>query len=120
MNEVSFPSMSRYVIFESFLKPLAQSILREASKQIPKLTDYDADFDSKDPRQAAIQKFDAESAHIAESSLVDEARSLITDSLDMQWDQMKQVNEAMGDQTQETRTETKEILGAIKKVPVGG
>merc|ERR1719277_2619539 len=102
--------MSRYIIFESFLKPLATGLMKEAMDRIPNLTDYDPEFDFKDPRPAALLRYDSESEHISEKSLVLEARTLISDTLDSSWDRMKQINEAMGDQTKETRTETKEIL----------
>jgi len=120
MNEVSLPSMSRYVIFEGFLKPLANKIVKEGAKHIPTIDDYFPDFDSKDPRQACLLEYDKEAAHISEAALVQEARDHLNTTLTLEWDKMKLINEAMGEQTKETRTETKEILGAQKKVPVGG
>jgi len=120
MNEVSFPSMSRYVIFEGFLKPLAERLSKEAEEKLPELTDYDPELEKKDPRPAAVESFSAQVAHISETSLVEEGKQFLIDRITAHWDNMHTINEAMGTQTKETKTETKEIFGAEKKVPVGG
>merc|ERR1712137_1522756 len=66
MKEVSFPSMSRHVIYDGFLLPLINELTEEMKKSLPKLEDYDEKLHSKDQRPAVLKKFDERSAHIGQ------------------------------------------------------
>merc|ERR1712061_750814 len=110
MNEVSFPSMSRCVVLDGFLRPLAKKLLEEAEACIPELEDYDPELDDKDPRPGKLDEFDSQVGHVTDRSLVEEAKRHFKDKLDADWLKVKQINDAFGEQIKETTTETREIL----------
>jgi len=120
VKEVSFPSMSRCVVFDGFLRPLAARLYNEASLAIPTLSDYVDDLESRDPRAWTLAAFEVEVKHVTEVGLVDEARRQLQTDLEADWNKALQVNQAYGDQIRETAAETQEIPTSSSRVPLGG
>mmetsp|Transcript_113274 Transcript_113274/g.283733 ORF Transcript_113274/g.283733 Transcript_113274/m.283733 type:complete len:627 (-) Transcript_113274:83-1963(-) len=120
MNEVTFTSMKRKVILDGFLTPLVARLFSDAENSIPEVEDYDPNLDDRDCRAATLQKFDTLAARVSEVALLSEARADLQEKLDSVWFKVQRLNAAFGAQTKETKTEHKEILGAARRVPVGG
>lgn len=119
-SQVSFMSMNRFVIFDGFLAPLVRQLAEEAQAGLPRLEDWDADLESKDPRKAALQKFDEAVAHIAHKALVDEARTLLDERLSLAWAEVERANNAFGEQIQEVVQEQREVIAERLKSVIGG
>lgn len=116
-NEVSFPSMTRYIIYDSFLMPIVTKLLAEVKNALPELTDYDAMLESKDPRPTALKRFDDAVSHVRQPIFVQEARVKLTESLDLQWETLCARNTAYGEQVREVRLETQEIFQVSQRHP---
>lgn len=120
MNEISFPSMSRCVVLDGFLRPIAKKLFAEAQKGLATLADYDERLDAKDPRMAKLAAFDREAAHITDKAMVSEAREELETQLASEWAKVRQINDALGGQTKDTCTETQEIPTMTSRIPLGG
>merc|ERR1740139_1473194 len=98
-NEVSLPSMSRYVIYDGFIKPRLDAIEKEGLDAMPKLKDYDRELYKKDPRTQIMNKLVKEISHISSKDLVNEAIGELQKSMDIAWEGCENVNEVFGNQT---------------------
>lgn len=119
-NEVSFPSMSRYIIYDSFLRPLAEKIVAESKGGIPVIEDYVSDLARLAPHPDALSRFEKETGHLKHAELTNEARELLQKELDILWNEAVRRNELIGEQVVEIKDETREnILNQIK-IAIGG
>eukprot|EP00929_Paragymnodinium_shiwhaense_P023519 TRINITY_DN14702_c0_g1_i1.p1 TRINITY_DN14702_c0_g1~~TRINITY_DN14702_c0_g1_i1.p1 ORF type:complete len:468 (+),score=59.13 TRINITY_DN14702_c0_g1_i1:1177-2580(+) len=121
-NEVCFPSVNRYVVLEGFLMPLANQLFDEARETMfPRLTDYDAELNSKDCRPVVLTRFDRSVSHIIHKSLVAEARLSLEEKLNAVWEGLLHKNEVFGSEVVESTTESREIVLRIGDLqPLGG
>jgi len=119
-NEVSFPSMSRFIIYDSFLRPLAEEIVAGSKGKIPVLEDYDSDLSRLAPHPDALSKFEKETGHLRHAELINEARELLQKELDILWSEAVRKNELIGEQVVEIKDETRENVLSQIKVAIGG
>jgi len=120
MSEVSFPSMSRCVVLDGFLRPIAKRLLADALQMLPGLCDYDERLAERDPRAATLASYDRQVAHIVDKAMVTEARRDLEGWLNSEWAKVLQINDALGGQTRDTCTETQEIPTLSSRIPLGG
>jgi len=119
-NQVSFPSMHRYVILDGFLNPLGDNLCAEAEAALPRLDDYEPQLDSMDPRPQALRQFDELTSHVAHKGLLSEARAAVEQRLNRVWEALVRQNDTYGDQALEMWTETREIALGATTEPLGG
>jgi len=119
-NEVSFPSMSRFIVYDSFLRPLVENIVADAKGKIPVLEDYDGDLSRLAPHPDALKRFEKEAGHLKQAELVNEARELLQKEVDILWTEVVRRNELIGEQVVEIKDETRENLLNQIKVAIGG
>lgn len=118
-NEVSFPSMHRFVVMDGFLTPTATQILADAQEQFPMVVDWDAELELKNPTQAALALFDDKTNYISQRFLVDEARNSLLEKLTAAWEAVHRTNEAFGEQIKSMSQESRELIMDESQGPVG-
>jgi hypothetical protein len=120
-NEVSFPSMHRFVILNGFLIPLAEQMAKDAEEKMPRLQDWDGDLESKNPTFEVLQEFDSKASHIKHKNLVSEGRGLLESKVERAWEEVRRANNVFGDQVKgDVQTETREVQVESKLGPIGG
>lgn len=119
-NEVSLPSMSRFVVFDGFLAPTVQSLSEEARCHLPRLTVHNTNLEEQNPHTSVLQRFAEQTAHIAHKALVDEARAALSEKLKTMWQEVSLTNVALGEKTREHSTETREVPLERTKAVIGG
>mmetsp|Transcript_15524 Transcript_15524/g.24594 ORF Transcript_15524/g.24594 Transcript_15524/m.24594 type:complete len:604 (-) Transcript_15524:194-2005(-) len=119
-NQVSFPSMHRYVILDGFLIPTVYRIADEYVEAMPDLQDYDEDLDSKNEKNKFIEEFNDTVSYIGQPTLVSEARQQLIEKLENAWDQLARKNRAFGEQVKEMGSETREVQADAKMGAIGG
>lgn len=119
-EEISVPSMNRYVIYEGFLMPLIHDLMELGREQMPELEDYDPALAKRNPTPALLQRFDESCAHIRHSGLKDEARQQLEMKLRDSWQWVEAKNEAFGNEVCDTVQETRELEISRSKSVVGG
>lgn len=119
-NEVSFPSMNRFVIFDGFLMPNVKRLVQELRDGLPTLEDYDPELGANDPRPGCLAAFDAEVSHVAHKELIAEARALLQEQVDAGWEKLASANDLFGEQVKEIVEETKEVFHGREEGPLGG
>lgn len=108
-NEVCFPSMHRYVIFDGFLLPTLEACITSLEEKLPPLTDYDPKLRDKSPVEGTLNEFDEACSHVTHKAMVDEAREKLRVKVLDLWQKRVDTNEVFGDQVLETTTETREV-----------
>eukprot|EP00927_Polykrikos_kofoidii_P055341 TRINITY_DN49609_c0_g1_i1.p1 TRINITY_DN49609_c0_g1~~TRINITY_DN49609_c0_g1_i1.p1 ORF type:complete len:676 (-),score=112.91 TRINITY_DN49609_c0_g1_i1:105-1985(-) len=110
-SNISFPSVSRCVVFEGFLLPLVKQVFDQATElgHLPHLEDYNPQLSSKDGRQKVLELFDIQAQQvIGHDPLVQEARSSLQEKLDARWEEITALNETLGDAVVESTMESRE------------
>lgn len=119
-KEISVPSMHRYVIMETFLKPRADEVFNEANKAMIPPADYEVDLAERDPRSSAIERYDKMVSHILHRCIVDEVREQLVDRLNKVWEPIENLNNALGDQLSQLVSETHEVVEDTEKFYING
>lgn len=120
-DEVSFPSMHRFVIVDGFLTPLCDRLTADFKEKMPELTDYEAKLDSKNPKDAIMKEFADAVSHIGQKALIEESKVKLVDNIDSLWGNVVKINDAFGDQVLgDVETEMREIVAQSNKGPIGG
>lgn len=119
-NQVSFPSMHRYVILDGFLLPAAYRLADEYVKAMPKLQDYDEDLDRKNMKEQFVDEFNDTVSYINQCTLVNEARIILIAKIDLAWDELARRNRTLGEQVKEMGSETREVEADRKMGAIGG
>lgn len=119
-NQVSFPSMHRYVILDGFLMPTAYRLVDDYEQSLPDLQDYDEDLDRKNTKDKVVDEFNNTVSYIGQPSLVTEARTVLIEKIDLAWAELVRKNKAFGDQVKEMGSETREVESDSKMGAIGG
>lgn len=119
-NEISLPSMSRFIVYDSFLRPLVEEIVAESKGKIPVLDDYHSELSRLAPHADAESRFEKEAGHVKQTELMKEARELLHKELDILWTEVVRRNELVGEQVVEIKDETRENVLSQIKVAIGG
>ncbi|CAJ1363437.1 unnamed protein product [Effrenium voratum] len=119
-QEISLPSMNRYVIFEGFLLPLTNDLVDFAQGQLPEVVDYDPCLAERNPIESILRRFDESSAHVGNVTLKAEARQLLATKLWDLWHWVEAKNEALGNEVCDTVQEAQEVELSRSKSVVGG
>eukprot|EP00929_Paragymnodinium_shiwhaense_P097918 TRINITY_DN5948_c0_g2_i1.p1 TRINITY_DN5948_c0_g2~~TRINITY_DN5948_c0_g2_i1.p1 ORF type:complete len:2220 (-),score=660.83 TRINITY_DN5948_c0_g2_i1:77-6736(-) len=128
-SEICLPSVSRYVVLDGFLTPLAEGIAAEILAFISQLQVYDAALAEKCPVEAAMANFDKQTGHVGHKDLRMEARGALEAKLSAAWEALVRRNEVAGDEIVETKTEFREVMvstrgpvqfgkGLLKALPI--
>lgn len=120
MKEISFPSMSRHVIYDGFLLPLTADITEEMKAGLPALDDYDPKLLSKDPRPPFLKSYDDKSSHIGQKALVEEAKNVLENLLAAAWGDLVRTNDKFGEEVKEIVTENREVESERFKELING
>lgn len=120
-NEVSFPSMTKFVVYDGFLIPTADRMVKKATdEQFPKLDDYVDNLDKLDPRKDILQAFEKEVAYIGDEKLIVDAKRYLQEKLDTHWELVAARNKAFGEEVKSMETETREVAAEQNMGPIGG
>ncbi|CAJ1381971.1 unnamed protein product, partial [Effrenium voratum] len=119
-QEISLPSMNRYVIFEGFLLPLTNDLVDFAQGQLPEVVDYDPCLAERNPIERILRRFDESSAHVGNVTLKAEARQLLATKLWDLWHWVEAKSEALGNEVCDTVQEAQEVELSRSKSVVGG
>jgi len=120
-NEVSFPSMTKFVVYDGFLIPTAERMAKKAQEeQFPRLKDYMDNLDKLDPRKEILQDFEKEVSYIGDEKLIKEAKRFLEEKLDTQWELVLLSNKAFGEEVKSMETETREVEAESNMGPIGG
>lgn len=119
-NEISFPSINRFVVLDGFLLPLTKYVLEEARKTLPEVTEFDATLPERPWCQEALESFDTECMHVSQASLVAEARQILEERLLSLWKEVLRDNEVLGDKIKEVLSETREEVVSQRQESLGG
>mmetsp|Transcript_11299 Transcript_11299/g.26591 ORF Transcript_11299/g.26591 Transcript_11299/m.26591 type:complete len:619 (+) Transcript_11299:60-1916(+) len=120
LSAVRAPSVARAVVFDGFLRPLADKLLACAQGGMPELMDYDPDMAQKDPLLKALADFDAAASHVAPGPLLDEARELLRTGISTSWHELWRKNEALGEELSQLTTETRQVVESERTRQLGG
>jgi len=119
-EEISVPSMNRYVIFEGFLMPLINDLVQLGQGQMPQLEDYDPALAERNPISTILERFEESCAHIRHEGLRDEAKQQLEIKLRDLWQWVEAKNEAFGNEISDTVQEKRELELTRSKSVVGG
>ncbi|CAK9055045.1 unnamed protein product [Durusdinium trenchii] len=118
-EEISVPSMNRYVIYEGFLLPLTTDLTQLGQSLMSEPTDYEPNLAERNPIPSLLGRFDESSAHIGHTGLKMEARQLLEVKLRDLWHWVEVKNEAFGNEVCDTVQEGREVELSRSKSVVG-
>lgn len=120
-NEVSFPSMTRFVVYDGFLVPTAEKMAKEAQDEMfPRLEDYVENLDSLDPRKEVLKNYENTVSYIGDKKLISQAVLFLQEKLDSAWETVTLRNKAYGEEVKSMDTETREVAAESNLGPIGG